>query len=271
MAWDVDGTIMRHRSRAGAWSTRSEAERNILNDEDMDGTVYEIMQNSGDAQYMAWIFPELRTVTHYFLNQSAFAGGTFTLEYSTDTTDGSDGTWTSVGAVSFHVSLVQPYFRSALIAITVNSGNPVKGIRILHLSNTSTDYNMSWLNVHWYGSKQTHAGLAFWDPTNDVAALATAFDFGDVAQGSVSSKTFRVKNNHGSQTANDIIVGAVDVTGTMELEFSIGGGAYLPDLDIGDLAPGVISGVITARRTVPTNETVRLQAVRLSAIPTSWT
>ncbi len=272
MAWDVDGTILRHRTRGGVWSTQIESVRNSMNDEDFDYFAWELMQNSGEEQYLAWIFPEMRTLTHYFWSEANNqSGGVFEHQYSVDTTDGSDGTWVSVGQVATrHVGLMLPYFRSALTAFTVNSGNPIKGIRIRHVSNTSTDYQLLTYAAHWYGSKVTPAGLVFWDPTTDVVLGPTGFDFGDLNQGAVATKTFRVKNNHGSQTANNIVVSAVDVSGTMDLEFSIGGGAYNTDLNIGNLAAGATSGVVTARRTVPAGETVRQQAVRISAVATTW-
>lgn len=270
MAWDVDGTVLRYRSRASVWSTQNEATRNSINDEDTDGWNPEFMQNVGETAYFAWIFPELRTVTHWAAMWS-YVSANWQLEYSLDTTDGSDGTWTVVGAMAFQQTSPQPYYRSQINAVTVNSGNPVKGIRLLWTNATNTDYSLVCYYMHWYGSKQTPAGLTYWDPTINQPAVATFLDFGDVNQGGTYTKTFRIKNNHGTQTANDIIVSATDVSGSATLQFSIDSGAYTSNLDIGDLTAGSISNVITARRIVPSNETIRLQSTRVSAVPTSWT
>jgi hypothetical protein len=56
----------------------------------------------------------------------------------------------------------------------------------------------------------------------------------------------------------------------MALEFSIAGGPFTSTLDIGTIAPSSMSAVVTARRTVPTTEPVRSQALRVSAVAASF-
>lgn len=268
-AYDVDGTIMLYRSRTASFTTLSEAQKNSMNDEDTDGYTIELMQDPNNEAHLIWVFPELRVVSQW-AGFFVYNVATLYVDYSTDTTTGQDGTWTAVGTIGPQMVAVQPYVRSQINAITVNSGNAVKGIRLRYVHATTTDYNPVVYYWHWFGTKNSHAGLAFWDPSSDAHAAPTFLDFGDLSQGNVATKTFRIKNHHSTQTANGIVVSAADQSGTMDLEFSIGGGAYSTDLNIGNLAAGATSGVITARRTVPSSEAIRIQAARVSAIPTSW-
>lgn len=126
---------------------------------------------------------------------------------------------------------------------------------------------------HVYGTRTNNDRLVMWNATTNVALTGAALDFGDVLKGTTYTKTFRIKNAHATKTANSIVLTAESLTGDMDdgIQYSIGGGAYSSSLDIGNLASGVISDVITMRRVVPSNEVSGIKAARVVATPTSWT
>lgn len=284
-ALDQDGTVLKWRNytTSGSWTDISGS---IAEIQKVNTTNFIDISGIGGFQYVqfAFAFPEPRTINGAYIHGGWPSGANVTTdnlgwEYSTDTTDGTDGTWSSV-TVTFasfaqHNSLVgvsKPYYRSDIATVAISN---VKGVRV-RLNSASGFGNPRLCVLHMYGTRPTTSvdRLAFWHPSSDQAIGAAALDFGDIAQGSVMTKQFRIKNLSNTLTANNITLQVSDLlpeyTGT-GLQVSTDNVTYQNSVNIGNLASGVISSTLYVRRTVPGAETTTQRQARLLANAASWT
>lgn len=284
-ALDQDGSVMswRNYSIASAWTnvTGSIAQS-------QKPTVADYIQlGASTVHYSIYMqiavgFPEPRTVNGLYLHTGYDNGGigtgNFTWEYSTDTTDGTDGTWTSV-AVTFaymaqHSSSAgtsYPYYRSDIGLVSLNN---VTGIRVRWSGTGGYDYLSRLYVLHIYGQRPSSGinSLCFWDPSADQAVDHAYLDFGDAAQGEILTRQLRVKNLSGSLTANNITLSVNDLLGQFNpgLELSTDGTSYTPSINIGNLASGSVSGNFYIRRTVPAAASTTQRSASLIANAASW-
>ena len=221
--------------------------------------------NSGQAPTTVTgiMFPELRNITAIsFMIRSDCVISVF--ETSSDATNFQNGTWT-------------PRYNSAQMsywggADTQKARQPWavdwQNTRAIRLQFDWTD---RFYEMHFWGN-YARSGLIFWDASADQIMNGSNLDFGDVVQGSTHTKQFRIKNNY-SLTANNVVVtapagGVGNVLST--LQFS-DGGAYANSVTIPSIAPGAISPVITARRTVGVAAPLQIGCARVTATAGSWT
>lgn len=222
------------------------------------------------------LFPvPMDIVAYHYASRSGWSisgYGPGSIERSDDTTNGIDGTWTNVtSSVQGNTnSLVSPSYRTGIANLSVPN---VKAIRF---RNFAQYQHIRALHLYGVPTSATNDILEFWHPTLDQRLGAADLDFGDVPQGNVSARTFRIKNASASLTANSITVSDAAMTDFSpsvppQYEYSNDGGAtYLQSLSIGDLAPGAISSTITVRKTTPSNAALGLHALRLTAQATAW-
>lgn len=122
--------------------------------------------------------------------------------------------------------------------------------------------------------------MRMWRPTLDEllddnnSADGAFFDWGDVQRNTTSDKSFRVKNESATLTANGVVVSQQTLTDTTPAVNSMftfsDGGAFATSIEIGSLAPGALNPVITKRFTRPNDAVLSLWASRTVANPTSW-
>jgi hypothetical protein len=246
-----------------------------MNDETHDlawgaDTDYDVSGGGANATRCALLFPELRDITAYFWGTSPGPSGN--VQTSTDTTNGYDGTWSSgTAVVNGGVSSVSPGYRSSITGFTASA---VKGIRF-PIGYNSADYNVFTLHLFGKIASGNDNVLELWHPTSAARVGAAHFDWGNVPRGSSADITFRVKNKSATLTANSITVSmetATDTTPSVAGQHTISqGGSYASTQNIGNLAPGALSGVLTLRRTTPSNAALSLWAGRVKAIASSWT
>lgn len=253
------------------------AQMKALNDESATSQVQSALNG-----YMMFWFPETRDLDGYFFR---FAWGSgqnpsFGVEVSANTTNGVDGTWTSIrayGAVTSENGLTSPDYRSNIASITA------LGIRAVRFR-AWVQYisEGQWVQtVHLYGEPIPGANpnrLTLWHPTLDQRIVPAHFDWGDVPRSSSADKQFRVKNLSSTLTANsirvaqeiltDVSAGNPSVPGQHSL--STDGSTFLAQVNVGNLAPGAISGVVTLRRNTPSNAQLGLWAHRVFAEATTW-
>ena len=272
LAYDRDGSQGFLINRASAVTQLSGAQMIALNDES-DGTISTGWSSSGG--WLAIIFPELRDLDAYFVSQAVNAtiGG---VAVSANTTNGLDGTWTSVLAYPSSVPWTQltvPNYRNAIVS---TSSLAIKAVRFEFSSIGNAVSTIG--AIHLYGEPIPGANpnrLALWHPTLDQRVTPAHFDWGDVPRSSSADKTFRVKNLSSTLTGNSIRVAQEILTDTTpsvvaQHTLSYGGGSFLAQVNIGALAPGAISGVITLRRVTPSNATLSVWAHRVFAEADTW-
>lgn len=224
-------------------------------------------------------FPEVRDLDGYFYRAyGQVAGVQVGIETSTNTTNGVDGTWSVVRAYgdALNSSAVSPDYRSGITSATVF------GIRAVRVRVTSGNGGSGLFALHLYGEPIPGANpnrLEVWHPTLDQRTIPSHFDWGDSPRSSSADKSFRIKNLSSVQTANsiriaqeiltDAAVGQPSVVGQHTLSAD-GGGTFLPQVNIGTLAPGTISSVVTVRRNTPSNAQLGVWAPRIFAEANSW-
>ena len=283
-ALDQDGSVVKWRNftTGSAWTdiTASISEAQKVNTAN-----YIEMAIGNDVWYtqVAVAFPEARTIggvfSHFGSSGSNSDASNQTWEYSTDTTDGTDGTWSTfavtypLGASHNNINdTPKPFYRSDIASVSLSN---VKGIRARW--NGGWGYGATRIFVyHIYGSRPITSvnRLAFWNPSTDNALTAAYLDFGDIAQGSVVTRQFRIKNLSGTLTGNSISIAVSDLLpeyGSGGVQVSTDNSTYASSINIGNLASGVISSILYVRRTVPGAETVTQRHARLLANAASWT
>lgn len=276
LAYDRDGSVgFVIDAGNNAITLLSGAELGYFNDESETGI--SARDHASRTSIVGIIFPELRDIDGYFLSWDG-AGGSYGLQTSVDTTSGLDGTWTTVVAGSIPTARpVVPNYRTGIQAVSLS------GIKAIRFTGGAFFDNTSWYAFHLYG--KLHAGetpdrLRLWHPTLDqplddqaVSPDGAYFDWGNVPQGTTQDRTFRVKNNSSTLTANTITVSLQSLTpATTPDVFTLSdGGAFGSTVSIASLAAGALSGVLTLRRSTPANATLGLWAARIIAAATSWT
>lgn len=273
-AYDKDGTYLAIKHNGTGVITEISASAGVMNDEDT-ADYYEFGGYANTSIDFIIIFPEHRDLYGYFFGVNNFTMSLGALEYSSDTTDGQNGTWTAAQNpfVYYYGSAVLPMYRTAIQPLSLSN---VKSLRF-KLTPQQSGYP-SYLNprlyaLHLYG--QIHAGannerLAFWDSSLNQECAGSFFDYGDVAQGNSQTKTFQLKNLSSASTANSVILAADDKSTGMVAEFSTDGTNYANPLDIGNIAPGATTADIYCRTTLSASQTVRVEASHLSATASSW-
>jgi hypothetical protein len=118
--------------------------------------------------------------------------------------------------------------------------------------------------------------LEIWHPTLDQRISAAALDWGNVQRASSANLTFRVKNRSATLSANGVTLSLDSLTDASPSflsahQVSADGTNFASTASAGTLAPGAISGVMTLRRTVPSNAVLGIWAARLKAVAASWT
>lgn len=271
MAYDRDGTVfVRTDTNRLNPSIQSQAVARAMNDD-------VVAFNTVSSGYATLIFPELRDVVGYIVNFEGQVGtNNLGIWTSVNTTNGVDGAWVNRGNwVNSSATVGQ--MRTAIQ--TVN----YLGVKAISFGGYPSGGWWSHGAMHVYGTisaGQTPDRLRLWHPTLDEAlddntsADGAWLDFGDATRNTSADKTFRIKNNSSTLTANSISITTDALTNaspTLLTQFTFSdGGAFNTTLNIASLAPGALSSVITIRRTTPSNAALSLWSLRVTADPGSW-
>lgn len=240
LPYDKDGTIVQthlYLDWSGLSSVVSDANKSLLNSERLSYAPLDTGGGSGGGGW-SWLFPTPTRLLGYAIHWTGQHGKT--IEYSTDTTVINDGTWVALAAN------VAPLSRMGHRSITNVDIANVKAIRIRGVQNYS---NVSIAFAALYGTN-TLTGLKTWHPTLNQEAVTADFDFGDMyLNHSISVKQFRIKNTS-SMTANNITVSLRSNTNdltpstTSYASLSLDNVSYGATVNLGNLAPGAISGIV---------------------------
>lgn len=278
-AYERDGTVANWRQDGFSPVDLTPTNLSALNDEDIADFYTISLFPSATAWLLTFIFPELRDVTGYWMMTNVSAGsGMFgtpvSIQGSTDTTNGVDGTWS--GAVAPQVSsLLVPNQRTDIDSISLVG---VKAIQFKWLTGPASNNSNPIYCTHLYGHiplDQSIDRLVFWHPTLDQELPPAYLDWGNVPRGSTEDRTFRVKNLSATLTATDVVVSPDAPTDTTpsvagQHVLSTDGVTFTGSIAVGDLPPGGISSVCTARRITPSDAALSLWTARLIADANSW-
>ena len=276
MAYHLDGTVLMRGATTGSPQTPSTITDTVtsggalssLNDENIGGTYWNSNQGSG---WIGMVFPQLRDITGMFLN--CYDSSTKRVQYSADTTNGLDGTWSTL--VAARNWSADTNYRTNIYSV---SQTGVKGLRIPDLGSGGfrNDYVGSWHVFGTLTAGETPTRLDLWHPTLDQRVSASHFDFGDKKQSTVTDISFRVKNQSSTQTADTVVVGMATLTDLSptaigNYTLNLNGGSFASTQTISSLAPSAISNVLTLKLNNPSNAALSLWAGTVKALATSWT
>lgn len=277
---DQDGTRLFLLDNGLTVATNVDAQLATVADTDTDSWYVHGRDAWGAPGRQAWfavVFPEKRDLTGYFVALTGQDSGSYELQYSPDSTDGINGTWSTLVPNFARHWTVRPNNRLNI------TGTNLPGIQALRFgvgypSDGQYAKRVYLEALHLFGNitaGENPDRLRFWRPAEDAEVSPAHFDFGNVVRGRTYTKTFRVKNNSTTLTANAVTLARSSpsmpemATG---LAFSADGTTWVDSLPIGDLAPGALSPVITLRRVVATDEAVGYpKDGRISAAATTWT
>lgn len=268
-AYDTDGSVSLMSSNGSPYTA---IDASVLNDEATDALTVFSYREQGNKT-IAFGFPEPRDLAGFFVWATVTGISTYRYSTSTDTTDGSNGTWSTEASFSPQTA-VYPQSRNA---ITTAAAAGITGIRFRFA--TGGDYQQLSLGaIHLYGLTAPNLStdrLEFWDPTLDQQIDKAAFDFGDIAQGEVATKQFRIKNLSATKTADTVTISANNSAGgetllASGLTFSSDGTSFAASLNIASIAPGATTPVLYVRRTVGATDPASIRFARVVASPGSF-
>ncbi len=214
------------------------------------------------------VFPYPYDIYAYEGSRSSAGGGNSARwEYSQDTTNGVDGTWTDLAFVASSVRNIAAR-RSNLVV----PPSPITGVTGILLYDDAAYVASSVL----YGvPSSTPDGLQIWDATdNHVGAV---LDFGNVPVGTTAIKSFRIKNCSASDDASGItMTGSTPDASSPATEpfytISVDGGATFQSLpaDLDDLPAGTISPVYQLKYSPSTSAALAPVAARWTVAVGTW-
>ncbi len=271
-AYDADGSVgFGHHVPSNVVSSLTAAQITTLNGE-AGGVAYGSGQSLYDnqTQRLGFIFPELRDIVG--VHCGIYYGGTTigqatSFETSVDTTNGIDGTWTTRT-----VPVRSTAFRTGIQTYIIAGVKAVRWSATLGKSFPSVTFSQ----LHLYGELSSLSDrLAFWHPTLDQVLSPAGLDFGELPRSTVATKQFRIKNLSASITANNIVVSGQELTAPNPTIMSVtdfnAGVGYVAAPNIGALAPGAISGIITQRISLGSTAALSVWRQRIKAVAGSWT
>lgn len=284
VAWDRDGSVltaMTYDATAFA-GILSAATRQALNDESENTSGFASGFFSAGASW-AVLFPVAYTIVGWYLGFGKLAspasdlrGKEPYLQWSPNTTNGIDGTWTTLANLSSAGGAVQFDNPLKMRQNIVQTGGPLvsaRGMRfgMRDLSAFGSCLCTSW---HMFGTRADTTRLAIWDGAVNQEHPGPYFDFAEVTRGLTYTKTFRVKNLS-ALTANGVVVSLETLTPQVpdvlaQLRFTTDGVNYFSSINIGNLAPGALSAVITLRYIVDPAAALSLGWQRILAIASSF-
>ena len=278
--YDVDGSIAKYASTVssanntinGSWTIAAASDLNNANNGDVNSFGFNLSLPGSSGRMISIAFAQTVDISghnnvYYQEHANVYLNG---LYYSTDTSDGTDGSWSANQTFNADNRYTT---QAALRDITAVSWSGVKGIRMWIVNPSGFVYAMNFRDIAFYGS-YTSNGLVGWHPTLNQQIGGADLDIGDVALGTVHTKTFRIKNGNATKTANTILISSTRGTaGTIAgLEFSDDNTNWDATLSIPSIAPGAISSILYVRRTVGAGETPNIAGIaQITFTAGSWT
>lgn len=291
IAYDIDGTALVVFAGTSTQPLNSAFGANsaylkTLNANELNSVSQALTVSTGAAGYYAFIFPQLMDLTGFqawrWTGSAGASAQNQPIQYSTDTVNGYDGTWTTVG---FNTLATLPTgtkaeYRNDPIALSLTG---VKGIRF-GVSTLATSGQQPYSNIHLFGQQSgTTNLLKYWHPTLDQELSPSALDFGYSYRGSTETKTFRLKNVS-SQIANTITVSfdenpaalasqTTPISPTLVSQHSMAKSdqVYGSTISLTSINPGSISEVLSVRRNTSSTALLGFYSLRLKAAVGSWT
>lgn len=276
--YHVDGTVVKAVTvAAGVIKTFNAADMLELNDEDFTAIAVSGVQDRD--VYIVLFFPSAFEATAVFAmatQENTVRVAPTSIEGSNDTSNGVDGSWTA--GTSYVPNSNTDDFDSWRKSIATVAFSGVDYLTYRIKFDPSAALEIDELNIaHLYGAPtaaptaQADLPILFLDPDDSDNEFGLPHDFGDVKAGETEQKTFKVKNNHGSLTANNVQLDVTDPDDIIRFS-TTSGGPWVITLAMGNIAPGASSAThyIKSEPPAPPTDLKPARAV-IEATVGSWT
>ena len=285
IAYDVDGSVVVVINYLGVRTVQNLAFAQELLD--YDATNAYTTPAGTVTEYVSIVFSQPRTLRGLWgtvERSSAGIGGnpSWGTQYSLNTTDGQDGTWTTLFADNIaptwgshgiqRSSAIEPENRTEIHTLA----SPITGVAGFRVKlNSSNTRDAMLRTLYLFGEVTSPAYLEFWHPTLDQALDGAYFDWGNTTIGYDGDRDFRIKNTNPTLQAHDVTVSfdtlAVDSPSpTTCYTVSEDGVTFYASRNIGHLAASTISGVLTVRRETDLAATLGLTELRIKAVTSGF-
>ena len=254
--YDRDGSTGFRLNKDSSITTLTAANLQALNNEGVSDGVNTQPLDGGQNNYFGVVLPHKVDLVGALASHNKGSGQSTlgVLQTSPDTTNGSDGTWTTrLNPIPDSADSAAAY-RDSISSVSVTG---IVGVRVQCGQDGSSGVTSTLRAFHLYTSAPPNesAGLKLYHPVNATPVTGANFDWGDVARSTSADKQFRV-HNPSALTAQSVALTTEALTGatpavTSQHTFSFAGGAFDTTVNIGNISPGATSGVITVRRTIP--------------------
>lgn len=252
-----------------AWDTPTQGEKDFVNNEDASDD----WALAGNDFLACMIFPETRDIDGvFFASPNVTSGGS---DYSTNTTNGIDGSWTTMSYTG-DTWIGDDKYRTDIDA------QALTGVRAVRFFNGSTSQDLA--AMHVYGliaSGQTPDRLLFLDEATGLefgsgGSTPDIMDFEDRPRGSIEDHEFRLRNN--STVAGNNLTATTNVLTREALEgpmaawmtYDEAGGGFMTSETVTSLAPETNSGLLTMRLDIPDAAQIFVWAARTRVATTTW-
>lgn len=247
--YHIDGSVIKIiNATTGVVKSFSSAEMLEMNDYDYTNTTF----TSGYEHYLVVFFPELRDIHAFFgvLSVPDYAPAYHSpvamdhLEWSADTTNGLDGTWTAATVSGGYpvVTCLLDDWRKGIKLVT-----GIAGAKAIRCKTGDASHRMDGVYIlHLYGHKtagQTPDDIIFLDAENSDAEFAADLDFGDRPAGTSLIRQIKVRNTSATLTANTLVVTVVDPVDNIRVSDSASG-PWTTSQSFATLAPATSSAII---------------------------
>ncbi len=248
-------------------------------------------------------------------NSSIYATDYNRVEVSSDSSNGIDGTWELLGnfirglvpftgvmngkgVITGSDTAVSPNSRSPKdvyrllwsdsgVGIETLSGSVtrnVQAVRVYPLKTdslgTSNNFPSGAFHLHLYGEPDTEAfGMDYlqaWRSDADMRLGGGTLSWGDVPVGSSADKSFRIKNQSDSHSANSVLISVEDLlyypSPSLASQFvlSLDGVVWTSTLNIASIGPSTVSSEIFIRRVTPLNSPLTTWSPKIRFDTGSW-
>lgn len=253
-------------------TSRTNAQLRDLNS--IKGTGHEVPNDGYSWVHWIFIFPELRDISSMYLAEGPSRPSDYQCWWSPDTTNGVDGTWTSVSVPTDYSMPGEGYnrMRKGIDYVGLTGVRAIK-LRISVTLGIFLDSGGKINLINMFGRKSVDGDrLALWHPTLDYEISSHYLDWGNFDYGDATN-TFRVKNCSPTMRAINPTLYFDNTTDTWTWikdmhALSYKGSEYGPTVTLETLASKEVSDVVTMRRSVPSGTTRSRFQLRLNSSPT---
>jgi hypothetical protein len=239
---------------------------------------YYVLVDYPVSQNIYWnlLFPQPRTITNFSMNYDLYVANlNIDFRYSTNTVNGTDGTWTSISNGTLVTQFKKTTESKMRMPEAIGPFTNVKGVEFNLVASPQAGVNDGYIYMYCFNlfGQYTPNGLEYWDATLNQPLNPNTFNFGDVARGAVYIQSFRLKNNNAQQANNVVVSAATPSAGDMqpELQFKTSG-SYATSVTLTSIDIGAISEVITIKRSPsPSSPMNVFNNCRIQSIVGTWT